>query len=180
MPSPILAALSSSRRPKSKILNQALAIAVLFCTVAILALAGARVINNRSLAADTLGQPVVEDQEDPVEEDSPLDSAASQNWSPNMSIYLTLLLSLLLCVMFFLLISFECHSWVSLPAVIIAIIVICTSPHPPAPTPPTEKPRDVESKSTGFWPELAEIGTICAFLYTAALLAAALSTLCCR
>ena len=182
-----LAALSSSRppRPKSKTLNPALAIALLVCTAAILALAGARVINNRRLAADhlaRLGQPVLEDLE--TVDASPLDSTAGQRqpWSPYMSIYLTLLLSLLLCVMFFLLIIFECHSWVSVPAVIIALIVICTAPHPPSHHHQRYPVRsgEVESKSIGFWPELEEIGTVCAFLYTAALLAATVSTLCCR
>ena len=186
-----LAALSSSsppRTPKLKTLNPALAIALLVCTAAILALAGARVINNRRLAADNLaglGQPVLEDLEKVAA--NPLDLATSQrpHWSPYMSIYLTLLLSLLLCVMFFLLIIFECHSWVSLPAVIIALIVICTAPHPPShtrPYPPSTDGRsgELESKSIGFWPELEEIGTVCAFLYTAALLAATVSTLCCR
>ena len=183
-----LAALSSSRppRPKSKTLNPALAIALLVCTAAILILAGARVINNRSLVANNLDQPALEDLVETVEEVGPLDSADSQrlHWSPYMSIYLTLLLSLLLCVMFFLLIIFECHSWVSVPAVIIALIVICTAPHPPSrprPYPPSTGRRgESESKSIGFWPELEEIGTVCAFLYTAALLAATVSTLCCR
>ena len=183
-----LADLSSSSNPpsmhKSNILNTALAIALLVCTAAILALAGTKVIKNRSLAADNLArldQPAQEDLVETGEEADPLDSADNRHWSPYMSVYLTLLLSLLLCVMFFLLIIFECHSWVSLPAVIIALIVICTSPHPPGHPPPTTgRPRDVESKSIGFWPELKEIGTVCAFLYTAALLAAAVSTLCCR
>ena len=178
-----LADLSSSSNPpsmhKSNILNTALAIALLVCTAAILALAGTKVIKNRSLAR--LDQPAVEDLVETGEEADPLDSADNVHWSPYMSVYLTLLLSLLLCVMFFLLIIFECHSWVSLPAVIIALIVICTSPHPPThPPPSTGRPSDVESKSIGFWPELKEIGTVCAFLYTTALLAAAVSTLCCR
>ena len=96
-----------------------------------------------------------------------------------MSIYLTLLLSLLLCVMFFLLIIFESHSWVSVPAVIIALIVICTAPHPPSNHHYPLKAMKSQS-SSGFWPELEEIGTVCAFLYAAALLAATVSTLCCR
>ena len=175
-----LAALSSSNPPsshKSNILNTALAIALLVCTAAILALAGTKVIKNRSLAR--LDQPAVEDLVETGEEAVPLDSADNLHWSPYMSVYLTLLLSLLLCVMFFLLIIFECHSWVSLPAVIIALIVICTAPHPPNNHHYPLKAMKSQS-SSGFWPELEEIGTVCAFLYAAALLAATVSTLCCR
>ena len=179
-----LAALSSSRSsraPKSKTLNRALAIALLVCTVAIFALAGERVINNRRLADEKLGgldHPVLELE---TVESNPVNSTAIQRrpWSPYMSIYLTLLLSLLLCVMFFLLIIFESHSWVSVPAVIIALIVICTAPHPPNNHHYPLKAMKSQS-SSGFWPELEEIGTVCAFLYAAALLAATVSTLCCR
>ena len=176
-----LAALSSSRSsraPKSKTLNRALAIALLVCTVAIFALAGERVINNRRLADEKLDHPVLELE---TVESNPVNSTASQRrpWSPYMSIYLTLLLSLLLCVMFFLLIIFESHSWVSVPAVIIALIVICTAPHPPNNHHYPLKAMKSQS-SSGFWPELEEIGTVCAFLYAAALLAATVSTLCCR
>ena len=176
-----LAALSSSRcsrAPKSKTLNRALAIALLVCTVAIFALAGERVINNRRLADEKLDHPVLELE---TVESNTVNSTASQRrpWSPYMSIYLTLLLSLLLCVMFFLLIIFESHSWVSVPAVIIALIVICTAPHPPNNHHYPLKAMKSQS-SSGFWPELEEIGTVCAFLYAAALLAATVSTLCCR
>ena len=176
-----LAALSSSRSstaPKSKTLNRALAIALLVCTVAIFALAGERVINNRRLADEKLDHPVLELE---TVESNPVNSTAIQRrpWSPYMSIYLTLLLSLLLCVMFFLLIIFESHSWVSVPAVIIALIVICTAPHPPSNHHYPLKAMKSQS-SSGFWPELEEIGTVCAFLYAAALLAATVSTLCCR
>ena len=176
-----LAALSSSRSsraPKSKTLNRALAIALLVCTVAIFALAGERVINNRRLADEKLDHPVLELE---TVESNPVNSTAIQRrpWSPYMSIYLTLLLSLLLCVMFFLLIIFESHSWVSVPAVIIALIVICTAPHPPNNHHYPLKAMKSQS-SSGFWPELEEIGTVCAFLYAAALLAATVSTLCCR
>ena len=77
--SPNLAALSSSRSsrtPKLNTLSLALGIALLVCTVAVFALSGARLINNRRLAADKLaehGRPVPEDLE--TVEASPLDLA---------------------------------------------------------------------------------------------------------
>ena len=141
-----LTTLSSSNPPsshKSNILNTALAIALLVCTAAILALAGTKVITNRSLAADNLAgvdQPALEDLVETGEEAGPLDSADSLHWSPYMSVYLTLLLSLLLCVMFFLLIIFESHSWVSVPAIITFLMAALYFPSKP-PTPPSNSAK---------------------------------------